>query len=683
MSFALLAPAALALGILVLGPVLAHLAKRHPREERAYGAVMLLERLQRRLQRRRRLQDVLLLLLRALALALVVLAAARPELRRVEGPSSIGGSGKVVVILDNSLSMDQRDGGDPVFALARRDAAEAVRALPSGVLVAAITAGGTAATLTPALTTDAPLAASLLEAVEPGNGGTDLRGALSLARTLLEGAPGEILLYTDESGPGVVEACALDLERLLELGSAVVPRVYGPRERRNVVPAEASYGDGIEGGTVTVKLVNYGDAAREVPTTVYLPDGAQMTAFVEVPGADADAPGTVEEHFTVPRQAEGGVARVEIDDPDLTLDNARWFHLPRVGASRVLVVDGDPGSTPTRSEVYFLERALAPWGAGGPMVDVVSPSAIGDIDPEKHRVVFLANVADPGPHAPRLVHFVRSGGGLVLAMGDNVTADRYNGPLGSILPAPLRKVRDLVDLDASEGTSLRAPELDGPELFRPFARVADVAFPRVRSRRVMTTEPFAESDEVRVLLRYADGTPALVERRIGNGRVLLWTGTFDLGWGNLPLQAVFSPMMQRMVGYLGGDVGPAAATSAGVVGETVRLAVPPAVTEPEVVGPDGGLVGAEREIGALTFAPTAPGAYAARAASGPVAAWVAVNTPLPESDVRRGASLVATQAKIAPERMTQRTPLWLPSMGAALWLLLVAGVVGRGRNPDA
>lgn len=682
MSLGLLAPAVLALGVLLAGPILAHLAKRHPREERPYGAVMLLERLQRRLQRHRRLQDLLLLAARLAALALFILAAARPELRRIEGPSAVGGTGKVVVVLDNSLSMDLREGGDPIFALARRDAIAAVRALPPGVQVAAITTGGAANALTSGLVGDPALVASMLETVELGWGATDLRGALVLARTMLEGAPGEILVFTDEAGPGVVEACAMDLERLLQLGSAVIPRVYGPRERRNVAPTEAAYGDGIEGGTVTVKLVNYGEASREVPATVYLPDGAQMTAFVDVPGAEDGAPGVAEERFTVPRQAEGGVARVEIDDPDLTLDNARWFHLPRVGASRVLVVDGDPGSTPTRSEVYFLERALAPWGAGGPVVDVVSPAGLGTVDPEKHRVVFLANVSEPGAHAPALVDFVRRGGGLVLAMGDNVTAERYNGPLGSVLPAPLRKVRDLVDLDAADGVPLRPPDSDTVEVFRPFSRVADVAFPRIHSRRVMTMEPFTESAEIAVLLRYADGSPALIERRIGNGRVLLWTGTIDLGWGNFPLQAVYSPMMQRIVSYLGGDTGPAAATAHGVVGDAVHLAVPPAVVEPEVEGPDGNLVAAERSVGAVDFSPTRPGAYAARAASGPPAAWVAVNTPPAESDVRRGASLVETQAKIAPDRMVRRTPLSLPSMGLALGFLVMAAVLGRGRSVD-
>lgn len=682
MNFVLLAPAALALAALLAGPILAHLSKRQPRERRPFGALLLLERLQRRLHRRRRLQDRLLLLLRVLAIAVVVLGATRPRAQWLGGPPTFGGTGNVIVIVDDSLSMDQRVLGDPAFALARKDAAAQVRALGSGVRVAVIRAGGSATMLTAGFTTDISFAASLVEGIEQSYGGTDLRGAFTLARTTLEGAAGELLVYTDESGPGVVESCAGDIDRLLALGSSILPRVYGPESRRNVAPIEARYGDGLEGGTVTVTLANWGADEREVPATVHLPDGARITAFVTVPGATEGGPGTEESRFTVPRQAEGGVARVEIDDPDLPLDNARYFHLPRIGASRVLVVDGDPGSTPTRSEVYFLERALAPWGvAGGVAVDVVSPSGLAKLDPDTHRVAFLANVADPAAQAPQLVDFVRRGGGLVIGVGDNVTAERYDSALASLLPAPLRKVRDLVSLTEADGAPLRPPDVEALDLFRPFARAGRESFARVHTRRVMTTDPVS-ADDVRVLLTYDDGVPALLERRIGNGRVLLWTSTFDLGWTNLPLQAVFMPFVQRLTGYLGGDAGGAASTAAGLVGAAVSLSFPPAGGDPEVTGPDGGIVASERGIGTLGFTPAIPGAYAAVPTGLPPLAWVAVNTSAAESDVRRGTSLVEAQAEVAPERLRRTFDLDLPLVGAGVALLLGAGLLGRGRTEE-
>ena len=53
-----------------------------------------------------------------------------------------------------------------------------------------------------------------------------------------------------------------------------------------------------------------------------------------------------------------------------------------------------------------------------------------------------------------------------------------------------------------------------------------------------------------VLARCDAGTPALVERRVGSGRVLLWASTFDLAWSDLPLKPVFLPFVHRSIVHL-------------------------------------------------------------------------------------------------------------------------------------
>ena len=98
MSLGLLFPAALALGLLALGPVLAHLARQEPGTRQPFGAMLLLDRLLKRIQRRRRLRDLLLLLARMIFVGLLVLAAARPELQRPGGVPEFGGTGSVVIV---------------------------------------------------------------------------------------------------------------------------------------------------------------------------------------------------------------------------------------------------------------------------------------------------------------------------------------------------------------------------------------------------------------------------------------------------------------------------------------------------------------------------------------------------------------------------------------------------------
>ena len=435
-------------------------------------------------------------------------------------------------------------------------------------------------------------------------------------------------------------------------------------------------------------MVNYGPDAVEVPARVTLPDGSEITAFVElVPGGEA------EERFTIPPEVPGGVAVVAVEDPDLPVDDARYFHLPRVGADRVMVVDGDPGATSVRSEVYFLERALAPWGGTRPGVlpEVTALAGLGGLDADDHKVLFLANVADPGGVGAAITEFVRGGGGLVISMGDNVTPDRYNSALRDLLPAPLRKTRSLVDLGAERGVPLTLPDTSltggGGALFLPFARAGRSAFTRLRARKVMTLAPYTDSEDVTTWLRYEGGVPALVERRVGRGRVLLWTSSLDADWGNAPLQSAYMPLIQRLVSYLGGAGGSAGGRVEGVVGDPLIVELPGEDEEPQVLGPDGEAVPAEVRRGdgiTLTFVPRLPGGYTVGREGAPPLALVAVNTPPEESDVRVYERLREVEADIDPEAWLQRTDLgrWALALALAL-LLLQALMAARQRQGGA
>jgi hypothetical protein len=662
-------PLALLLASLLVGPLLAHMIRRMPNERRPFGAMLLLNRLPERLRRRRTLEDKALLLLRMLLVAAVVLAVARPEVQWPGAVPEFGGSGAVVVVLDDSLSMDLRaEGEGTLLSRARADAIDMVRALPSSTLVGAVRIGGGASRLTASLTQDHGEVISVLSSVQQTPFGTDLVGGIRLARQMLAGEGGEVLVYTDEAGRGVVDGSLPEIALLTEQGGALVPRPIHAENPANVAVVGAQYGSGPEGGTVTIEIANFGPEPVEVPATLFLPDGNTITAFVDVPPGE-----TAEEAFTVPRVSEGGVGTVRIDDGRLAADDVGSFHLPSIGASRVLVVDGDPGLTPVASEVYYLERALAPWGrssAGGfgVLPDITAPSGVQSLDPEVHRVVFLANVADPGPWANRLVEFVQLGGVLVMSVGNNVSADRTNSVLASLLPTPLRRPRSLVG-PGERGLSTIAPDGEEP-MFAPFLRGGMDGFARIRWNQLFTVEPYKDSDEVRTLLRVEGGMPLLIERRVGAGRVLLFTGTMDADWGTFPLQAVYMPIIQSLVRVLGVPAGAADLEHTGIVGQPLELRLPGSLAEVSVQGPNGP-VEAVVEGGMVRMTPLVAGAHYVLSPGMPAMASIAVNVDVAESDVRRHRTLAQTAATIDPERFMHRLELhrW------ALWFALALAVL--------
>ena len=106
MSFAILAPLTIALGLFIALPIYAHLVRREPKEQLYFGAMMLLRRLEKTKKRRSRIHDLLLLLLRIVALIAFILSLSQMELQWPNVDTTTEVSKRVVIIIDNSMSMN-------------------------------------------------------------------------------------------------------------------------------------------------------------------------------------------------------------------------------------------------------------------------------------------------------------------------------------------------------------------------------------------------------------------------------------------------------------------------------------------------------------------------------------------------------------------------------------------------
>ena len=54
-----------------------------------------------------------------------------------------------------------------------------------------------------------------------------------------------------------------------------------------------------------------------------------------------------------------------------------------------------------------------------------------------------------------------------------------------------------------------------------------------------------------VIARFDDGAPAMIERTVGSGKIVLWASTLDAFWTNLPLQPVFLPFVHQLARHVG------------------------------------------------------------------------------------------------------------------------------------
>jgi hypothetical protein len=656
-------------------PVLVHLRFREKDTPFRFPSLMFLVRIPIRTAQRRRLSDWPLFLLRALALAALVLAFARPY--RPARPDAAGtdAARAVVLLVDRSLSMGHAD----VPAAALDSARAVVDGLRPGDRVAIVWFDETSEVAQP-WTEDLAAARAALAELPVAARGTRYAAALRTARQLLADAEGgrpELVLVSDLQRSGTAGLAGLELPAGLPLRSiALAPAsranaaVQGVELRRDAGPPRATITAQArvmarelgEARRVRVVLTLNGReaAAREV---TLVPDGQTIVAFDPVAAPAGRITGTV----TLTPDALPG-------------DDTLHFALPRDEALRALLLTPSEG---VGSETLFTERALAIGTAPSLRVTSTPAASLTSAMVRESDLVLAWDVAAPTALAEPLAEWVRAGGGYVTVVGTRLAARLTPGTL---LPA---QGGALAERPAQDPARLGELSLEHP-LFSPF-REAGGALSAVRFARHARVEPTAGAA---VLARFDDGAPAVLEAALGRGRTLVLATPLDARGGDFPLQPAFLPFLRRLALYASGHIG---APAWRLTGESwlLRATLP----DPVVVAPDGALERPPADPAGAAVVLRQAGLYSAYSArpGGEPLEVVAVNAPPGESDLTpvdarelllgiretegEAAGLAGTPS---PEAVESRQGLWRWLLAAvALALLAETLLATRGWRAQA
>lgn len=591
----------LLLGLLaVAAPILVHLINRQRAARVRFPALEFLARSNKRLARRLKVKQWALLASRIAFFVLVPLAMARPHLACGGAGGEAGSGGRlpvqVVFVLDDSGSMSARaergsGAGPSVWDEAVERLERELRDLRPWDQAAVLVASTAPRAIVPEFGDDRGGAARAAQAYAPRFGGTDLRAALSMAREVH--AAGRLpvrrtVVLTDGGRAGWPDdPASLTLDGL---GTLEVIALDGADH--NVAVTELNYRRAESGAAgeyvLEAGLRAWGGEPRSVEVTL-LVDGAAVGRTM----AELEADGETTVPFVHVLEGPGPFeATVRVSGPTgARVDDARTVALQPERAVNVLLANGDPRSVSLNDEVFFANRALdLAIGERREIVPtVVGADVLATVDLSAFDVVVLANPsALPVPVVEQLTAFVERGGGLLLSAGDNVDAERWNSLFGALLPKPLRSVRALAT-PGSPDASIQATRVTEVDMQHPAVRVFALrGGESIRSAlvyRYVLLEPSPDS-AAETLITFADGGPALVERALGTGRVMLWTTSLDLDWTDMPLATAYVPLVRRLVEYLARRSGSAADEAE--LGQ--RVVLPVGALRPErvaITAPDG------------------------------------------------------------------------------------------------
>lgn len=547
MSF--LAPAFLAALAAVSIPVIIHLINRERKVVVEFPSLMFLQRIPYKSVRRQKIRHLLLLILRCLAVALLVAAFARPFFQRSN--PIIGGAGarEVVILLDRSASMSYAGRWDKAKAAARKIASGLGR---NDRATLVLFAGDASVASDPMATPDRVTAS--INAAKLSAEATRYGPALKLAAQIVGASQlprREVVLISDFQKVGWANHNEVTFPR----GTVVTPVDLGGAAPPDVAVSQVTTDRDSTGDrdhvTVAARLVNTGRQTKSVQATLAIGGRDVQTKSVSLP-----ASGAQQVAFTpiaVPNGATKGSVRVTPDS--MSLDDVLAFTIAPDAAVSVLLVEP---SSPRENQSLFLSRALA---IGDRPSFRVTEKRINEITPrdfDGRALIILDEVAPPAGEAGKRLRASLDGGtGVVVVPGANAGAT-WTADWRSILPATIGKV---VDRTADAGGTLSSIDYAYPtfEVFNA-PRSGDFSTARFYRYRALTPQPGST-----VGARFDDDSPALVERTVGSGKLVIWASTLDSWWTNLPLQPVFLPFVHQLGKHVGRYADPRASFVAGDV----------------------------------------------------------------------------------------------------------------------
>jgi len=172
------------------------------------------------------------------------------------------------------------------------------------------------------------------------------------------------------------------------------------------------------------------------------------------------------------------------------------------------------------------------------------------MDLKQFEVVVLADVSALDPlAAERVEAFVRAGGGLVVFVGEQTSPDFYNREAyrkgAGWLPAEFQAKTG--DENRRERFRTLVPRDRGHELFRSYDEESWSELSSTRFYRYLSVVP---AEGASVLAVYDNDDPAIIERKVGEGRVILFTSTCNAEWTDFPKRGTYVPLIHQLVRYL-------------------------------------------------------------------------------------------------------------------------------------
>lgn len=614
-------------------PLVIHLLTRRTRRRIDLPTVKFLKKSMASQSQIWRWRHLVALILRTLAIAALVTAFMKPKLL----PAYAGAQGEkaaVIIVLDVSASMAYTSGGISTFSKAKSQALDTLHGLGAGDGANVIFCAAQPSLASEKPTEDHGLLETELERAEVTDQRADGAAAVELAVDQLakmNTSVKRLVIVSDFQRTNWADVRFESVPPNTKLGFVSVDS--GARENIGLTalrskPAMPRIG---EPTSIQAEVFNSSDAVKRVPVQLKLSDGRK---FSDVVTAGAFSSGNVSFPVTF-EKAERVELTADIPDDNLLADNQRRATVDLRGTANIVLLTDEDVDSPTTAS-YYLSRALNPdpGSTTGFRVLQVRPSQLNNPTLKAADAVIVCNAPSmPEVQYEALSRYVTGGGNLMwILYGDRLqeqlAAFGQRLPKGEPLPFT---VQSLANVSGQGQGYVRLAEAKYDSKLLKVFRDPSSGLNFAKFYRFFITSEVEPRGEV--LLKYEDGSVAVVKTGEGSGNLLLLNFSPAPSWSDLARQDVFVPLVHELLkGILLRDSGAREFNP----GDTASATIAQTNQEVTCQDPDGRMVPTtlDRTTGSVVLDRVAKSGFFHVYSGAEMAASIPVNPHPDESDLR-------------------------------------------------
>ena len=559
MSF--LAPVFLIGALGVALPIIAHILNNNKFQDTDWAAMQFLDNSIRIKSKEIKVKDILLLILRLLAVILLVLAISKPFIKNAEGLASQLGEKRVgtIIALDASFSMQHKDGKQTRFAKAKQKVEEIVSTINPGNPITFALLGAEHQVLLQNRTYEAESFSQLLNSQSASPEALDIDSIPRRLKDLvneIDAPQKEIYIISDiqeqdwKTGADRLKHALKDLSKSATL--YMIP-VLGEQDNLAITNFELVSGVLRKGTTArySATVHNHGSSAVQNVKISGLLNNLTVDSKT-IPNIAAGSAKTIS--LFIPFQNPGPAKiAAKIKSDSLELDNIR--RTVAIIRNKVSVLCVEKSSKKASQFRGFITSALISREGGTTEKDFTVKSipwvSLPAQDLNNFDVVILADVPTiTKDQTKRFDQFVRNGNGLIWFPGEETKLKAWNEHSKQegtpFLPAVIEQTVSAADA-LGIGRPL-SPNIPEHTVANPLLSLSEDLLSEARFLKLLQVNPNPTSTTILTLA--GSNAPLLLEHAHGRGQVFMFTSSAEPGWNTMTISPIFPMLLQQMVTYL-------------------------------------------------------------------------------------------------------------------------------------